>query len=312
MRIGITFGRDQTQTAVEARAAEDAGFDLIAAGEHMFFHGPVTNGLVQLAAAAGATSRIRLLSALTVVPLYQPGVLAKLVTTLDQVSGGRFDFGVGVGGEYPPEFEASGVNVKQRGSRTDETLDLLQQLWTGDKVDFSGKYATIPGLQLQPGPVQAGGPPIWLGGRKDAAIRRAARYASHWMPYMYSPEQLEKSLRQVREVAAELGREPSDISGAVYLWGAVDPDGTQSRQWAIDFVSKVYQQDFTPLADKYLIHGSPQQVVDRIGQYLEAGAETVIFAPVGDTDQQTPADGTDRRSAIFDTFAGSVVPALPR
>lgn len=303
MRIGITLDGDQTRTAESARAAEQAGFDLLATGEHMFFHGPVPNGLVQLAAAAGATSTIRLLSALTVVPLYQPGVLAKLVTTLDQVSGGRLDFGVGVGGEYPPEFVASGVDVKQRGARTDEALELLQQLWTGAKVDFTGKYARIPGLQLQPGPVQPGGPPIWLGGRKDAAIRRAARFAEHWMPYMYSPEQLTKSLNQVRSVAGEYGRRPSDVSGAVYLWGAVDPDGTQSRQWAIDYVSKVYQQDFSPLADKYLIHGSPQQVVDRIGQYHEGGADTIIFAPVGDSRM---------RSAIFDTLADSVVPNLPR
>jgi probable F420-dependent oxidoreductase len=303
MRIGITLGGDQTATASEAKLVEEAGFDLLATGEHMYFHGPVPNGLVQLAAAAGATSTIRLLSALTVVPLYQPAVLAKLVTTLDQVSGGRLEFGVGVGGEYPPEFEASGVNVKQRGSRTDETLDLLQQLWTGEKVDFTGKYVRIPGLRLQPGPVQPGGPPIWLGGRKPAAIRRAARYASHWMPYMYSPEQLAKSLSEVRRAAGEYGRRPSEIAGAVYLWGGVDPDGNQSRQWVIDYVSKVYQQDFTPLADKYLVHGSPQQVVDRIGQYLEAGADTVIFAPVGDTDM---------RAAIFDTLATSVVPNLPR
>lgn len=303
MRIGITLGGDQTRTASAARAAEDAGFDLLATGEHMFFHGPVPNGLVQLAAAAGATSTIRLLSALTVVPLYQPGVLAKLVTTLDQVSAGRLDFGVGVGGEYPPEFVASGVNVKQRGSRTDEALELLQRLWTGEKVDFSGRYARIPGLRLEPGPVQQGGPPIWLGGRKDAAVRRAARFAEHWMPYMYSPEQLTKSLNKVRSVAGEYGRRPSDIAGAVYLWGAVDPDGSQSRQWAIDYVSTVYQQDFSPLADKYLIHGSPQQVVDRIGQYHEAGADTIIFAPVGDSDM---------RSAIVDTLADAVVPNLPR
>lgn len=303
MRIGITLGGDQTATAAEARAVEEAGFDLLATGEHMFFHGPVPNGLIQLAAAAGATSSIRLLSALTVVPLYQPAVLAKLVTTLDQVSGGRFELGVGVGGEYPPEFEASGVDVRRRGSRTDETLELLRELWTGEKVDFTGRYARIPGLRLQPGPVQPGGPPIWLGGRKDAAIRRAARYASHWMPYMYSPEQLATSLTQVRDVAAELGRDPSEISGAVYLWGAVDEDGSRSRQWAIDYVSKVYQQDFTPLADKYLIHGSPQQVLDRIGQYLDAGAETVIFAPVGDT---------ARRAEIFRTLAAGVVPHLPR
>ena len=301
MRVGITLGREQTRTAEQAAEAEDQGFDLIAAGEHLFFHGPVSNGLISLAAAAGATSRIRLMSALTLAAQYQPAMLAKLVTTLDQVSNGRFDFGVGVGGEYPPEWVAAGSDVHRRGRRTDETLDLLRQLWAGGEVNFDGDFATVPGLALQPGPVQAGGPPIWLGGRKDAAIKRAARYASHWLPYMYTPEQLGSSLAKVREEAERIGRDPAEIRGAVYLWGAVDADGSQSRQWAIDYVSKVYNQDFAPLADRYLLHGSPQQVVDRIGAYAEAGAETVIFAPVGDD---------DRRARIADTFAGLVLPLL--
>lgn len=301
MKVGITFGRDQQQTADEAKAAEERGFDLVAAGEHLFFHGPVGNGLIALAAAAGATSRIRLLSALTLVPQYQPAMLAKLVTTLDQVSRGRFDLGVGVGGKYPPEWVAAGTDLRTRGRRTDETLDLLARLWTGEPVELDGEFVTIPGLRLQPGPVQAGGPPIWLGGRKDAAIRRAARYATHWLPYMYAPEQLAASLRKVRDEAERIGRDPAAIRGAVYLWGAVDPDGTRSRQWAIDYVSRVYAQDFTPLADRYLLHGSPQQVLDRIGQYADAGAETVIFASVGADEQ---------RADIVDTFAASVLPAL--
>lgn len=300
MRVGVTLGRSQAETAAEATAAEDAGFDLLAVGEHLFFHGPVPNGLISLAAAAGATTRIRLLSALTVVPEYQPAMLAKQVTTLDQVSGGRFEFGVGVAGEYPPEFVAAGADLKTRGRKTDEALELCQRLWAGGKVDFDGRFVTVPGLELQPGPVQPGGPPIWLGGRKDAAIRRAARFASVWLPYMYTPEQLARSLEQVRELAPEYDRSPDDIRGAVYCWGAVDRDGTQSRQWAIDFVSKVYNQDFTPLADKYLLHGSPEQVADRIGQYAEAGAETIIFSPVSQPD----------REGIVETFAAEVIPRL--
>lgn len=301
MRVGITLGRDTTQAAAEARLAEQAGFDLLACGEHLFFHGPVTNAFVTLAAAAGATVRIRLLSALTVAPLYQPAMMIKLATTLDQVSGGRFELGIGVGGEYPPEFVAAGTNVRRRGKQTDETLELARDLWAGDPVDLDGEFVTIPGLTLEPGPVQPGGPPIWLGGRKPAAVRRAARYASHWLPYMVEPSQLADSLTRVREQAGEYGRSATDIRGAVYLWGAVDPAGTQSRQWAIDYVSRTYAQDFTPYADRYLLHGSPEQVIERIGEYREAGAETVVFAPVGE-DQQ--------RADILETFSSDVLPRL--
>src|SRR3954468_3172562 len=134
MRVVLTLSSDQTAVAAEARAAEGAGYDGVATGEHLFFHGPHPNGFVALAAAAGATSRVRLLSALTVLPMYPAALAAKLATTLDQVSGGRFDMGIGVGGEYPPEFEVAGVDVAERGARTDEALGLLHALWQGGAV----------------------------------------------------------------------------------------------------------------------------------------------------------------------------------
>src|SRR6185295_15937044 len=167
----------------------------------------------------GATSEIRLLSSLTVLPLYPAALAAKLATTLDQVSNGRFDLGVGIGGEHPPEFVAAGAQVADRGARADEGLALLKALWSGQAVDFDGRFSRVPGLALAPGPVQPGGPPIWLGGRRTAAIRRAGRHADVWMPYMYTPEQLASSLVEVRRAAEEAGRDPSAVRGAVFCWG---------------------------------------------------------------------------------------------
>ena len=301
MRVVVTLGPDQGAVAAEARAAEDAGFDGVATGEHLFFHGPVTNGFVTLAAAAGATSRIRLLSSLTVLPLY-PAVLAvKLATTLDQVSNGRFDLGVGVGGEHPPEFVAAGTEVTERGARADEHLELMQRLWSGGPVDFAGRFTTVPGLTLEPGPVQAGGPPIWLGGRRPAAIRRAGRFADVWMPYMYSPEQVASSLAEVRVATEKAGRDPAAVRGAIFCWGGVATDPARSRQEVIDGVSAVYQQDFTRLADRYLLHGDPDRVAARAREDQDAGAETLIFSPVGE-------DG--RRREIVDLFTESVLPRI--
>src|SRR3954467_1013484 len=136
MRVVLTPSSAQPAVAAEARAAEGAGYDGVATGEHLFFHGPVANGFVPLAAAAGATSRIRLLSSLTVLPLYPAALALKLATTLDQVSNGRFDLGVGVGGEHPPEFVAAGVEVSERGARADEALELMRRMWAGGRVDF--------------------------------------------------------------------------------------------------------------------------------------------------------------------------------
>ncbi len=301
MRVVLTLGPDQGAVAAEARAAEDAGYDGVATGEHLFFHGPVTNGFVALAAAAGATTRIRLLTSLTVLPLYPAALAVKLATTLDQVSNGRFDLGVGVGGEHPPEFVAAGAEVTERGARADEALELMRRLWGGGPVDFAGRFTTVPGLTLDPGPVQAGGPPIWLGGRRPAAIRRAGRFADVWMPYMYSPEQLASSLAEVRAAAEEAGRDPAGIRGAVFCWGGVDTDAEVSRREVVDGVSAVYQQDFTRLADRYLLHGDPDRVAARAREYADAGAETLIFSPVG---------LGDRRQEIVDLFTTAVLPRL--
>src|ERR1700754_864452 len=117
-----------------ATLAEDAGFDYLACGEHLSFHGPTTNAFISLAHAAGVTSRIKLVSAVTLLPLYQPVVAAKLAASLDVVSGGRFTLGVGIGGEYPKEFEAAGVAVESRGARTDEGLEVVRRVLSSTNV----------------------------------------------------------------------------------------------------------------------------------------------------------------------------------
>lgn len=303
MQIGLMFppGHDPAEAGTMARRAEAQGFDFFACGEHVFFHGPVPNAFVTLAAAAGATERIRLLSALTMLPMYPPALAAKMVATLDRVSGGRFDLGVGVGGEYPPEFEAVGVPVTERGKRTDEALELLEKLFAGHPVSFNGRFSTVDGQRLDPLPIQRPHPPVWIGGRRPAAMRRAGRYGDVWMPYLVSPPKLAESLARVREFAVGQGRSESAVRGAVYCWSAVDADANWARHTAIETVSGIYRQDFTELADSYLLVGGPQQVTDRLGEFAEAGATSVVFAPAC-PDSELPR--------IIDTFLADVMPAL--
>ena len=122
MSIPIEFGtalRSPFDVANSARYIENLGFDILGCGEHVSFHGDTANGFVSLSVAAGVTSKIQLMSTITLVPLYPATLLAKMGAALDVASDGRFIFGVGVGGEFPPEFEACGVPVKERGVRTD-------------------------------------------------------------------------------------------------------------------------------------------------------------------------------------------------
>ena len=284
-----------------ARRAEQLGFDLVTSGEHVFFHGPTANAFVTLAAAAAVTERIRLVSTLTLLPLYPMALVAKMTATLDHLSGGRFELGVGVGGEYPPEFAASGVPVAGRGRRADEALEVLVQLLSGNQVTADGAFGSLRDLRLDPPPVQRPHPPIWVGGRQPAAQRRAGRFGDVWMPYMVSPGSFGRSLTQVREFAAAAGRPPGPVRGALFIWGSVDPDGGRARAEAVRFVSQIYQQDFEPLADRYLLHGDPDTVLARLAEYQAAGADTLIFSP---------ACAPERRDDVVALLAESVLPRL--
>jgi probable F420-dependent oxidoreductase len=300
VRVGISLTPDQREVVATARWAEESRFDYLACGEHLFFHGETPNAFVALAAAAGATERIRLLSALTILPVYPPVLAAKLAATLDQVSNGRFDLGAGVGGEYPPEFESVGVPLTERGERTDEALEVISRLLSGERLDYVGRWTSVPGLALNPPAVQQPRPPVWVGGRRRAAYRRAGRFADVWMPYLYTPEQLADSLAAVRDVAAASDR-PGQVRGAIFCWGAVDRDAAVARRHAVEAVSGTYNQDFEALADRYLLTGNPKQVVARLLEYQDAGADTVIFCG--------PRDAVAWRRSV-DLFAAEVLPAL--
>lgn len=304
MRVGVALHQhDHRQGGFDvvgqARQAERLGFDFVACGEHVFFHGPTVNAFVALAAAAGATERISLLSSLTILPLYPVGLAAKQAATLALVSGDRFELGIGVGGEYPPEFAACGVPVTERGARTGEALPVLAALLAGERVTASGRFAELDGLALDPAPARR--PPIWVGGRRAAAMERAGAHADVWLPYLVTPQRFADSLASVREVAARHGRDPSAVSGALFVWGTVDEDADRARRSAISFVSEVYAQDFAPLADKYLVAGDPGQVTARLAEYRDAGAESVIFSP---------ACPVADRERMIETLAAGVLPAL--
>lgn len=155
MKVGITVDNPDTVVA-EARRAEELGFDILGCGEHLFFHGPTPNSFAMLAAAAAVTSRIRLVSSIALLPLYPAVVVAKMASVIDCISDGRFELGVGAGGEYPAEFAAAGIDPGTRFRRLDEGLEVIRRLFEGGPVDFQGSYATLSGVALDPPPRQPG------------------------------------------------------------------------------------------------------------------------------------------------------------
>jgi probable F420-dependent oxidoreductase len=294
--LRLLFGAKQ-----EAKRAEDLGYDYLLTGEHVMFHGPVANNLVSLAAAAGATERIRLMSGIVLVPLYPAALLAKQVSVLDVVSDGRFSLGIGVGGEFPKEFEAVGVPVKERGARTDEGLRVLDLLLTQKDVHFDGRFTKLDGVSLAPRGVQKPRVPFWVAGRKDVAMRRAARYAEGWLPYMYTPEMLDESMTKIAGFTEEAGRPAGTVRGGLFIFTCVHEDRATALELANQQLSRQYNQDFSKLVEKYTIAGSPADCIARLQEYIDAGARTIMFS------QGCPPDYVDENTRLI---AETILPAF--
>ncbi|MGD9752189.1 MAG: LLM class flavin-dependent oxidoreductase [Acidimicrobiia bacterium] len=283
LEFGIGLRR-MDAVAELARKAEDLGYDYVQVGEHVSFNVPVSNSFISLAVAAGATTRIKLINAIALVPLYPATLLAKLAASLDVASGGRFHLGVGVGGENPREFQACGVPVNERGARTNEALGLLRRLWTEEHVSFSGRFNTLEDITIAPQPTSLPHPPIWVSGRKEAAMRRTARYGDGWMPYMYTPEMLRDSLATIATMRADTDRAGDPVRAGQYLFFCVHRDRDEAHRQAIARLSKQYAQDFSKLVGKYAIAGTPDDCAERLRQYIDAGASSIFLSSACDND----------------------------
>jgi probable F420-dependent oxidoreductase len=259
--------------------AEELGYDAIWVSEHILFHVPTFDAVTTMAALAARTTRIRLGSAVVLLPLRPPAAVAKAVATLDIIANGRITLGVGVGGEYPAEFDLCGVPVRQRGGRTNEAIEVLRALWTQDAASYHGKYFQFTAVAMRPKPVQAGGPPIIVGGRSDAAMRRAARLGDGYMPYLFTPQQYAEALHKIHAYASAAGRPLPNFRATLYQFVYVADSYETASQQANLRLSTNYNQPFDKLLDRYGVVGTPEACVARLREYIAAGARDIILVP---------------------------------
>jgi alkanesulfonate monooxygenase SsuD/methylene tetrahydromethanopterin reductase-like flavin-dependent oxidoreductase (luciferase family) len=221
-----------------------------------------------------------------------------MATTLDVVSHGRFQLGVGVGGEYPAEFDACGVPVGERGARADEALTVLRALWSGQPVDFEGRHASIRRLTLAPQPVQAGGPPIWVAGRSEAALRRAVRFGDGWMPYFRSPKSLARDVATLREIAEAGGRDPMGVRVGAVVFACVHDDRDRALSMISERLAANYAGDYSAVIEHQAAAGPPERCRARVEEYIEAGADTIFFATLAHPDHQGESEERLARQVV--------------
>jgi probable F420-dependent oxidoreductase len=202
---------------------EAIGYDSVWTGDHMSFHNPIYESMTLLASYAPITRRIKLGVAVYLLALRSPAVAAKTAATLDVLSGGRLVFGVGVGGENPKEFELCGIPHKERGARVNEGIDVVRTLWRDTPASFNGRFWHFESVSIDPKPIQQP-PPIWIGGRSDAALKRAGRQGDGWVSYVVQADRYAQSLDKIRAAAADAGRSLDGFTAAHLVFITVGRD----------------------------------------------------------------------------------------
>jgi probable F420-dependent oxidoreductase len=268
------------------RRVEALGFDSVWCGDHLSFHLPLYESLTLLAAYASITERIKLGSAVYLLALRPPAVAAKVTSTLDVLSGGRLIFGVGVGGENPREFEVVGVPHKERGARVTEAIDVVRALWRDTPASFNGRFTRFEGVSIDPKPVQKPGPPIWIGGRSDAALARAGRQGDGWVSYVVTPERYAQSVAKIRAAADAIGRQLHGFVTAHLTFITVGRDYETARADWVKRLSVRYAQDFGPLAGKYGVIGTPAQCLEQLERFRAAGCSYFLLNPICDVSEE--------------------------
>ncbi|HMD46124.1 MAG TPA: LLM class flavin-dependent oxidoreductase, partial [Acidimicrobiales bacterium] len=165
----LRFGFVTDAGRAHVAAMEALPVDSLWVGGHVAAPNPTPEAMAQLARLAAVSERARIGTAVLLLPLYPPAIVAKQVADLDRVAGGRITLGVGVGGEYPAEFSACQVPRNERGARTDESIGLLRRLWREEEVDHPGPHYPMRSVRIHPPPLQPGGPPVVVAGRSEAA-----------------------------------------------------------------------------------------------------------------------------------------------
>ncbi|ROS39334.1 LLM class flavin-dependent oxidoreductase [Amycolatopsis thermoflava] len=263
------------------RRAEELGFESGWTQEQVLGTAPHLSANETMAYAFACTERLRLGCAVYVTPLHIPAHLAKSLATLDQLSRGRLEVGVGSGGRNRP-FAAFGLDDEAHVARFTEGIRLVKALWTEDVVDFDGRFWQLEGASMQPKPFQKPGPPLWFGGSHPNALKRAVKHGDGFFGAGSSTTAaFAEQVKTLREVLAEAGREDFQVAKRVYI--AVDDDGDAARRRVADGLAEIYGKRGL---EAVAVAGTPDECVAGVQEVAAAGAELILFTPFADQAEQ--------------------------
>ncbi len=265
--------------------AEELGFDGAWAQEGVLGTMPGFSPVEAMTFAAACTRRLRLGCAVFVSTLHSPVHLAKSLATVDQLSRGRVEIGVGTGGGRRP-FAAFGVSPDRYVARFTEGIALMKALWTQDRVSFGGEFWRLEGAAMEPKPFQKPHPPLWFGAASPAALRRAVRLGDGFIGAGSSTTAaFAEQAQVVRDALADAGRPAGSFPIAKRVYIAIDEDAGRARQRVNDALGRLYGQR-VPAIEAAAIAGRPADCLREVRQVAEAGAELILFTALFDQHEQ--------------------------
>jgi probable F420-dependent oxidoreductase len=302
VRIGITLGDSMAEDDPDTLLSfiddcERWDIDSIWVSDRIAAPRPTLDPIVFMAYLASRMRNMKFGTSALVLPTRQPVLLAKQLATLDFLCRGRLLLVVGLGGDDSRDFEAAGVRKEERGKRADEAIVLMKRLWSEEKVTFDGQFYSAHDLTLLPRPYQKGGPPVWVGGRSKAALRRVGKLADGWLVSSVTPKEIAASIEAIRSHAADAGREVPDDHYGVLVPYLIASSSEEAERIAGPSIRR--RQDLVPR--EYSALGTPEQVRRKLRDYIDAGATKFVMRPFG------PKESLREQVEIL---AKEVIPAL--
>jgi alkanesulfonate monooxygenase SsuD/methylene tetrahydromethanopterin reductase-like flavin-dependent oxidoreductase (luciferase family) len=291
-REAIMQGRPETGPLLAlAERAEKLGYDAVWVGDSLLAR-PRHDPLTLLAAVAARTRKVVVGTAVFLPALRNPVVLAHQLATLDRISEGRLVLGAGIATDVAnirAEFAAAGVPFEGRVGRMMEGLRLARALWTGEPVDWAGRWPVKEGV-LGPTPHRSAGPPIWLAGSVRPAFERAARHFDGWFANEPDLARWAAQWQEVRQIVREVGRDPGGFAAANYVTLALDEDAARAEQRIDAFLENYYGQPAAAMRKRQALFGGPPAAAGAwLKGYADAGATDLIVRFTGDHDRQLEA-----------------------
>ena len=260
---------------------ESWGVDSLWFSDRIVGKGATLEPIVTIAVLSGRKGMMKFGTNALIMPLRNPVIVAKELATLDFLSNGRLLLVAGLGGEDPREYEACGVSKAERAPRTDEALQALNILWTQDEATFHGKYYNFENVSLEPKPVQKPGPPVWIGGRSDAALRRTGRLGEGWLPAAITPQECRDGIEAIQVYAAESDRTIEDDHYGVSIICAI----ADTKEAALELAAPALARRREDVGlEAYTALGTPDMIQETLNEYLEAGITKFVLRPPGSSD----------------------------